>query len=189
MRWGKLAGVLFLAHWVVDAAVVLVLALGGSRLTGTGFQDGEPVQIPAIVVDQPPSRLLDIAEQVGGSVEIAEAVAREADRSGLSDELIVGVMLVENEPLDVDTVNWYGAVGLMQVVEHLHMGEYPQCGTDLTDIDTNVCYGVHVLQEKLRLTDGDLTEALLLYSGCSGPRRTRSCEHYPVLVADAGGTR
>ena len=174
---------LFVAHWVVDAAVVLGIALAALLV------EPEPVpviRLDPIVVDAPPSRLVALAERVGGNMEIAEAIAREADRSGLDDDLIVGVIMVENPWLDPGIENWYGAIGLMQVVGRLHLGDHPECGTDLTDIATNVCYGVSILERKLVAAEGDLTLALLFYNGCWGSTYKAGCESYPVLVAERG---
>ena len=99
-------------------------------------------------------------------------------------DLIVGVIRVENPMLDPDVVNWYGAVGLMQVVGWLHLGDFPECGDDLTDVRTNICYGVSLLELKLSLAKGDTLKALLFYNGCWGETYVQGCERYPQLVED-----
>jgi len=170
----------------------------GSRLTrksllplllAWGCVGGEPESVPEVVLPavyaEPPARLNDLAERMGGSEEIAAAILLESDRSGLPVDLIVGIIRTENPWLKADTVNWYGATGLMQVWD-FHLGAYPQCGDDLTDIRTNICYGVTILEEKLEVAQGDTTLALLFYNGCWGLTYVLGCEDYPQIVAERG---
>lgn len=125
-----------------------------------------------------------LVEAVG--LDIAKAIRREAGRSGLDPSLILGIIRTENPWLKPDTINSYGAVGLMQVVGWLHGGEYPQCGDDLTDIDTNLCYGVRIFEDKLVHARGDTAKALLFYNGCAGETYIPGCEDYDDLVRARG---
>lgn len=94
-------------------------------------------------------------------------IAREVQvyRGELPWRLVVGVILTENPWLKPDTVNYYGATGLMQVVPRIWSGEFPACPQDLQSVAGNVCYGSAILRRYLRRTDGDLRLALRKYSG------------------------
>jgi hypothetical protein len=173
-RWGAVA---FVAHFAFDAA----LLLGGLALLRP--EEVSVVRLDPIVVTDPPDRLSALTDRMGGNKEIAAAILLESDRSGVPVDLIVGIMRTENAPLDPDTVNWYGATGLMQVWDH-HTGAYAAvCGDGpLTDIRTNVCYGVEILTEKLQVVGGDTLTALLLYNGCWGVSFDSGCATYPATV-------
>jgi len=159
------------------------LALLGLLALG---EAGVPTVVLPPIEARPPGRLVALAARLDGNMEIAEAVAREADRSGIDENTIIGVILTENPWLKPDTTNWYGATGLMQVVGRLHGGDYPECGTDLTSVDTNLCYGVRILERKLVASGGDLTRALLFYNGCWGETYREGCETYPTIVSERG---
>jgi soluble lytic murein transglycosylase-like protein len=118
--------------------------------------------------------------------QIATAIRRESTLTGIPVPLILGIIRTENPWLKPDTVNSYGAVGLMQVVPRFHLGSYPKCGTDLTDIDTNVCYGVRILIAKIGAAKGDTTKALLFYNGCWGETYVEGCERYSTHVRERG---
>jgi soluble lytic murein transglycosylase-like protein len=104
---------------------------------------------------------------------VAKAVAKNAYRAGVEPDLILAVMRVENPWLKPDTVSYAGAVGLLQVMPRYWGDEFPHCGDDLTDIDTNICKGVLILLHYLE-TNSDLERALLAYNGC----RSAYCEVY-----------
>lgn len=104
----------------------------------------------------------------GGNAQYAEAVAcavdQYADSLDLSPALLVGVIGVENRELDPRARSSAGAMGIMQVMPHWKR-DLRSCGTDLTDIRTNVCYGARIL--KLELAHAaTLKGALLRYVGC-----------------------
>lgn len=139
---------------------------------------------PPAVWRPPVSAPDPLVEAVGW--DIAKAIRREAERSGLDEKLILGIIRTENPWLKPDTVNSYGAIGLMQVVGWLHDGDYPECGIDLTDVDTNVCYGVRLFERKLVAAKGDTSRALLYYNGCWGETYTPGCEDYPTKVQTRG---
>lgn len=104
---------------------------------------------------------------------VARAVAEHSYRANLQPDLVLAVMRVENPWLKPDTVSYAGAVGLLQVMPRYWSEQFPQCGYDLADIDTNVCKGVLILSHYLR-TNPDLQTALLAYNGC----RSTHCEVY-----------
>lgn len=148
------------------------------------------VEIEEVVLDTifvpPPDPAELLSREVDGNMEIAEAIIHESEASGLDPNLIVGIIRVENPWLDPGIENWYGAIGLMQVVGWIHQGRYPECGEDLTDIRTNICYGTRVYQEKLEAAGGNHELALRLYNGCWGDTYVAGCESYPIKVVERG---
>ena len=111
----------------------------------------------------------------------AWAIVRETETRHLSPELVAAVIRVEDPWLVTDTVSYAGAVGWMQI-KPLHVYDGHPCGTDLTDGDTNVCYGTTILREYIaRALDRALREALLAYNGCVS---TPGCEVYADHVLD-----
>jgi len=121
--------------------------------------------------------------------QVAVAVIQEAQkpqtrRAGITAELIVGVIHIENTTLKVGARSSVGAVGLMQVMP-MHHG-MAGCPTQaLTHVTTNICHGVGVLRDVLRATKGDMTRALLAYNGCVTGSNTPDCHRYPAKVAAA----
>ena len=106
---------------------------------------------------------------------IALALVREDPR------LLLAVMTVENPWLDPGAYSSMGAVGLMQVMP-FHVGSWGCTGWDLTDLDTNICYGARILANALKRSDGDLDRALLRYNGCVDGTNTPDCHLYPSKV-------
>jgi soluble lytic murein transglycosylase-like protein len=116
------------------------------------------------------------------AVRIAVALVREGRRTGIEARVLLAVLLVENPWLDTHVLSSAGAVGLMQVMP-FHAGRWGCAGTDLTDLDINICHGASVLAHALVLSGGDLDRALLRYNGCVlGPDLPPPCHRYPEWV-------
>jgi hypothetical protein len=99
----------------------------------------------------------------------------EAHRWGIPPSLVLGVMLQENARFIPDARSVVGAVGLMQVLPRLWVPNLgARYGTDLTDPQTNIRYGVHILAHFARLYRGDWEQTLAAYSG--------NARNYPTLV-------
>lgn len=111
---------------------------------------------------------------------IARALVREARRIRVSPSLLAAVLLTENPALDPDTVNQFGATGLMQVMP-FHAGEYGCRSDDLQEVDANICHGAQVLGRYMKRT-GNVRSALLRYNGCVRSTNTPRCERYPSKV-------
>lgn len=118
--------------------------------------------------------------------EIDQAVTDMSTITGISPDLIHGIIRTESNG-NPTAESWYGAVGLMQVVPWLHLGDFPECGDDLTDVFTNICYGTSILEYKLQLAGGNKRRALLYFNGCWGETYQPGCETYPDKVAERGG--
>jgi hypothetical protein len=138
---------------------VAALALALGACTGPGDAWPEPNPKFAAVMAQQDS----ITELLRGRRDIAHAVQQY--KGDLPWRLVVGVILTENPWLKADTVNSYGAVGLMQVVGWIWQGGFPDCPSDLQSVHGNVCYGTSILRRYLVRTNGNVPKALRKYSG------------------------
>lgn len=117
---------------------------------------------------------------------VAVALVREANRVRLEPRLLLAVLLVENPWLEPDIRSSVGAIGLMQVMP-VHRGGWAECGTDLEDVDSNICHGARIFAHYFKRSNGDLDRALLRYNGCVNGTNTPNCHQYPNHVfAHAG---
>lgn len=113
---------------------------------------------------------------------VANAVDRWATRRNLDPAVVLGIIHVENRELKPRAVSKDGSVGVMQVQPRWRASFARQCGRNLFDIDTNVCFGTAVLA--LNVTEAATLEgALLRYNGCVS-RKSR-CRRYARLVLQA----
>jgi soluble lytic murein transglycosylase-like protein len=146
-----------------------ILSQSMDEVTTKYYRDVRPIE----------TALLRRASRPDLAKAAAWAVVREAESRHLSPALVAAVLQVENPWLAPDTVSYAGAVGLMQVMP-FHVSDNHPCGVDLTDGDTNVCYGADILRSYLgRALDDALRVALLRYNGCV---RTPGCERYAAHV-------
>jgi soluble lytic murein transglycosylase-like protein len=116
---------------------------------------------------------------------ISVALVREANRTQVEPRLLLAVLLVENPWLKPRARSPVGAVGLMQVMP-VHDGQWG-CGSNLEDIDTNICHGARIFANDLRRTGGDVERALLRYNGCVHGTNTPDCQQYPNRVFAKAG--
>lgn len=118
--------------------------------------------------------------------QISLALVREAKKVDLEPRLLLAVLLVENPWLDPDIRSPVGAIGLMQVMP-LHRGSWPECGSDLEDVDANICHGARIFAHYYDRSNRNLDRALLRYNGCVNGTNTPDCHQYPNHVfAHAG---
>ncbi|MGI9627260.1 MAG: transglycosylase SLT domain-containing protein [Longimicrobiales bacterium] len=118
--------------------------------------------------------------------KVAVALVREGENVGVDPRLLTSVLLVENPWINPTAESNVGAVGLMQVMP-FHAGEWGCEGTDLTDLDVNICHGAKVFENSMRLAKGNLDRALLRYNGCVKGTNTPDCHLYPSKVYAAAG--
>jgi soluble lytic murein transglycosylase-like protein len=116
---------------------------------------------------------------------IAVSLVREGNRSRLEPRMLLAVLLVENPWLDPRIRSSVGAVGLMQVMP-VHGGQWG-CGTDLEDVDVNICHGARIFAHDLERTGGNVEQALLRYNGCVNGTNTPDCHKYPDRVLAYAG--
>lgn len=119
----------------------------------------------------------------GLAPELARRVAwplvENAYERGLDPATVVAIVLVESSGRPGAT-SFVGARGLMQVMP-LHKGHW-ECGPDLYDIESNLCYGTSILAWNLDRYNGDERRALLAYNGCVRGTNTPNCHTYPDKV-------
>ncbi|TNF35943.1 MAG: lytic transglycosylase domain-containing protein [Gammaproteobacteria bacterium] len=95
-----------------------------------------------------------------------KAVHREATQAGLKPDLVLAVIEVESR-FDRYAVSRVGAQGLMQVMPFWKY-EIGRPDDNLTDMDTNLRYGCHILKYYLDKENGHLGRALARYNGSLG---------------------
>ncbi len=113
----------------------------------------------------------------GERLRILKLTYREAHRNEIDPDLALAVMQVESA-FDHFAVSRAGAQGLMQVMPfwRLEIGR-PQ--DNLTQIDTNIRYGITILTHYIEKSNGDLIDALARYNGSRGRLK------YPERVVKA----
>jgi soluble lytic murein transglycosylase-like protein len=117
---------------------------------------------------------------------VAAALVGEGRRAGISPDILLAVLLVENPDLNPGATSFVGARGLMQVMP-LHRGQWRACRGDMDTIEGNICYGAQIFKDNLRLANGDIERALLRYNGCVKGTNTPNCVEYPQHVYARAG--
>lgn len=111
--------------------------------------------------------------------QMAWPLVQNAYERGLDPATILAVVLVESSGQPGAT-SFVGARGLMQIMP-LHEGSW-DCGTDMYDIEDNLCYGTSILAWNLDRFGGDERRALLAYNGCVRGTNTPNCHTYPDKI-------
>ena len=112
----------------------------------------------AIVVSAKPLALFSLPDQRDS------LVAREARRQNVPVWLALSISHAENWGGDSTAVNpWSGAIGLGQI-HPVNFGRYPECGENMVNRKTNVCYMMRILRACLART---LEETLSCYGGAT----------------------
>ena len=102
------------------------------------------------------------------------AVRAYADSLGVDPELALAVSFVENLSGLPDATSNRGAVGIMQVRHVVWLGRFPECSVDLTDVNTNACYGVNVLRHYLISCRDNVSCALRKYAGARSETKAQN---------------
>src|SRR5439155_8777899 len=116
---------------------------------------------------------------------ISYYAVREAYIRGIPPAVIFGVMLTENSLFVSNAMSNVGAVGLMQVYPRIWLKALSsKFGRDLAADSTNLKYGVYILSQYMKSTQGkvqpqDITKGLLRYNGCVRGTNTPNCRAYP----------
>jgi hypothetical protein len=121
---------------------------------------------------------------------IAGYAVREAYIRGIPPALIFGLMLTENATFVSRATSNVGAVGLMQIYPKYWLKPLgKRFGTDLERDETNIRYGVFIMQEYLKPKQGQvmspeqIRKGLLRYNGCVRGTNTPRCHTYPNKIA------
>lgn len=106
---------------------------------------------------------------------VAASVYKHTRNRNINPYFVNRVIKVENPWLIPDTTSYAGAVGMMQIMP-FWANEFEECGSDLTNIDTNICVGVSIWSRYMdRALTSAVSRALLNYNGCVS---TPGCESY-----------
>jgi hypothetical protein len=121
---------------------------------------------------------------------IAGYAVREGYIRGIPPALIFGLMLTENATFVSRATSNVGAVGLMQIYPKYWVKPLGRrFGTDLERDETNIRYGVYIMQEYLKPKQGQamspeqIRKGLLRYNGCVRGTNTPRCHTYPNKIA------
>lgn len=122
-------------------------------------------------------------ERWGVDADLARRVAwplvKNSYERGLDPATVVAIVLLESSGEPTAT-SFVGARGLMQIMP-LHKGQW-DCGSDMYEIQSNLCYGTSILKWNLNRFNGDERRALLAYNGCVRGTNTPNCHSYPDKV-------
>src|SRR5918992_3660862 len=121
---------------------------------------------------------------------IAGFAVREGYIRGIPPALIFGLMLTENATFISKATSNVGAIGLMQIYPKYWLKPLgKRFGTDLENDETNIQYGVYIMQEYLKPKQGQsmspeqIRKGLLRYNGCVRGTNTPRCHTYPNKIA------
>lgn len=128
---------------------------------------------------------LVITDTVTDSEKRDELVIRYSERYGVDTALTLDVSHAENWTGNPRAVSPMGAIGLMQVMP-LWRGTFPECGDDLYNSATNVCYGVSILRQYLIECGQNTYCATNKYNGAHRPADIYS---YQFEIGRARGRR
>ncbi len=112
---------------------------------------------------------------------MAWAIVENSEQRNLDPATVLAVLLIESMG-DPRATSFVGARGLMQVMP-MHQDRWRGCGSDMYDIEENICYGTSILAWYIRTYRGDERRAMLGYNGCVRGTNTRDCFRYPDKVA------
>lgn len=91
-----------------------------------------------------------------------------AERNNLPPALLAAIIIEESELIPTARGK-AGELGLMQVYPKYWENRFPDCGTDLLDIKTNICYGSRILRRYIDEENGSMINGIRKYNG--GSRR------------------
>jgi hypothetical protein len=121
---------------------------------------------------------------------IARYAVREGYIRGIPPALIFGLMLTENATFVSRATSNVGAIGLMQIYPKYWVKPLgKRFGTDLQRDETNIKYGVYIMQHYLKPKEGQvmgreqIRRGLLRYNGCVRGTNTPRCHTYPAKIA------
>ncbi|HME45162.1 MAG TPA: hypothetical protein VKF36_18865 [Syntrophorhabdales bacterium] len=124
-------------------------------------------------VDRVKQSLLKVGAPTEKIDELATAVKGASATAGVNPILLVALMYTENETFDYKAVSEKGYKGLMQT---------PWASMRWADVD--ILLGAKILQEKLKLSENNLLEALRLYKGGKNTTATRQAKRTIEVYED-----
>lgn len=121
-----------------------------------------------------------LANKIADKYDVSPSVAQEivtvahtqAEANNIDPLLVLSVIAAESS-FNPKAKNSSGAMGLMQAIPRWHRDKIKNLGlsnNQLLAIEPNVRLGVVILKEYLRLSNGNMTQALQKYNGSSKDR-------------------
>jgi len=109
---------------------------------------------------------------------VSRLIVKHANDLRVDPVLVAAIVSIENPRLE-SAARGGKNVGIMQVDSRwLRRNDWKrECGEKLTDADTNICFGVRVLQVHLEEYES-VTDGLLAYNGC----KSAKCRGYAERV-------
>lgn len=89
-----------------------------------------------------------------------------AEKNYLPPALIAAIIIEESE-FNPTAVGKAGEMGLMQIHPKYWKGRFPDCGSNLLDIRTNLCYGTRILRHYIDVEEGAIFKGVKRYNGGS----------------------
>lgn len=139
------------------------------------------VPVPKPMVAKP----VTVTDTLSDSQKRDVLVIKYAHKYGVDTALALDVSHAENWTGNPKAVSPMGAIGLMQVMP-FWAGTFPECGTDLYDGPTNVCYGIQILRSYLIQCGRNTYCATNKYNGA---RRAVDILAYQSEIGRARGRR
>ncbi len=146
-----------------------------------------PIDFPV----KPTHIYLTLSKHTKGDTALARIIHNHATRESIDPRLIANLIRVESAfnpravgpPITItinNTPHHTNAIGLGQIVPEFWLGTHPECGSDLFNPLTNICYTVLVYKHYLNKYSSP-HRALLAYNGC---QPGWSCDWYaPEILA------
>jgi soluble lytic murein transglycosylase-like protein len=107
----------------------------------------------------------------------AVKVASTTNLSGINHNWILAIIHTEDPEFKLNAQSPKGYKGLMGTPGNKTTGQYP---------DVDILHGVHILEEKLTETNGNMLNALTLYEGGNNPSARKHaiviCQDYQKLA-------
>jgi soluble lytic murein transglycosylase-like protein len=151
------------AHIAADERAELRRHLEKTIASSASFEDRFDAEVWLLDMS---TRLERFVKDPAERLAILKAIHREARAANLQPDLVLGLIEVESH-FDRYAVSSAGAQGLMQVMPFWRK-ELGRDEDNLTDIDTNLRYGCHILQFYLEKEKGQMYKALARYNGSVG---------------------
>lgn len=189
-RTDIVVGFLLFANFSIGYLLGFANCNNNNNPNDTNFKSTEPSVIVESMVTEGQlrleNRLYDICDNFTGCAStdsatitnIVKSVIKHSEANGISPDLVISTIAVENPWLDSVKVSSAGAVGLKQVMP-FWAGVFEECGNNLKSVDDNICHGSNIMANYIRQS---MLDALLEYNGCKP--HWKSCNTYSSKVLD-----
>ena len=137
--------------------------LKAAALDADSFEDRFAAQVWLVDMS---ARLERFVPDDAYRLQLLKAVHQQATRAKLKPELVLSVIHIESH-FDRYAISRVGAQGLMQIMP-FWKNEIGRPDDNLTDMNTNLCYGCTILAYYIKRSKGDLVDALARYNGSLG---------------------